>query len=269
MDIYRDYTTLDVLYKRGCEIADCGTFYPLTVRDYYRFQKRLNMYFTYSIQHLDSVFPDFKGKPLLQTLKLNTQMKAQPDNFGRVKDINQIVNEVMSEMCEALSLLTKTEVFYKEEKFLGFIKEGNEVIKKLEVNEDNFPFVMKVVALSNMIYQPNYYDDPEYARVIEKARKAHNKNPIDFEEMVMYVKNLGKLTYEEVMEETIFQLKCDFSCLRQEHEYRTAQTFRVVCDDKSLDIPLEKGGFIEKLFDRSDSYLFTTLGAVGLTNNNE
>lgn len=266
MDIYRDYTTFDVMYKQGCTIKNCGTFYPLTVRDYYKFAKRYNMYFTYDTRHLNRMYPDMKGKPLLQTLLLNVVQKCQPDDFGNQKDIEEAQEEVIKELCDALSILTKTKIEYIEDGV--FSNRGMSLDNPVIVTDDNYAFVMKVVALSNLIYQPNYYEDPEYERIMNKARIAHNKNPIDFEEMVAYVKNLGKLSYEQIMDETVFQIKCDYYCLHQEKEYETAMLFKTVSDDKSLNVKLETP-FIEQLYDKSDSNLLTTLGALGLDNGRE
>ena len=63
--------------------------------------------------------------------------------------------------------------------------------------------------------------------------QAARLNPISFEEMVAYVKNLGKITYQEVMEENVLQLHCDYSCLQKEEDYRTAMNFRLVADKKT------------------------------------
>ena len=87
--------------------------------------------------------------------------------------------------------------------------------------------------------------------------------------MVAYVKNLGKITYQEVMEENVLQLHCDYSCLQKEEDYRTAMNFRLVADKKtSQQLAKEKltSKFIDSLYDNSDSYLLTDLGKLGFVN---
>lgn len=266
MVIYRDYTTFDVMLGQPCIIDNCGAFYPIKVKDYYMFYKRYNRYFTYTKKHLDRALPNIEGVPLStlqKTMIFNSRILQTPDDFGNALEPQEALLEVIKDLEKAFSIVTKEEITL--DKTGAFINESGTV----NINDKNFDFVLKVVALQNLIYQPNYYEDPEYERVIEKARIAHNPNPISFEEMVAYVKNLGKITYQEVMEENVLQLHCDYSCLQKEEDYRTAMNFRLVADKKtSQQLAKEKltSKFIDSLYDNSDSYLLTDLGKLGFVN---
>lgn len=258
MDIYRDYSTLDVLYDEPCHIQGCGNIYPIKVRDYIKFQKKYNSYFVYSKQHLDSFIPDeiYEGS-LRKIITINMSKKCQPDTFGRVLSEQDSIMECVKELEEAFSIVTKDKIIYNN----GMFSNKDRTVK---IDDSNFDYVSKVIVQSNLIYQPNFYKDPEYARVMEKARKAHNKSPISFEEMICFIKNLGKISYEDIMNENVFQLNCDFQALAQAENFRTMMNFKLVSSDKSLNNVRLTCQFVDKLYDNSDNHLLTTLGALGI-----
>lgn len=255
MDIYRDYTTLDVMYDLPCNIQNCGLIYPIKIRDYIKFLKGYNLYFTYTPKYLKALVPDeIKQGGLSKTILLMYGQKSQPDEFSKSKSENEILLEIVNELEEVFSIITKQNITYNNGSFTG---------KDVIINDKNFDFVKKVVALSNVIYQPNYYEDKEFAKVMEKARKAHNKGGISFDEMIAYVKNNGKLTYEEVMNQNVLQFYADYNCQANNENYRTMMTFGCVSDDKSIKKTKLTPAFMNKLFENSDSSLLITLGDLG------
>lgn len=264
MDIYRNYSTLDVLYDKPCHIQGCGKIYPIKVRDFIDFQKIYNSYFIYTKQHLDSFIPDeVQTGTLRKTMAINMARKCQPDTFGRVLSEQDAIMECVKELEEAFSIVTRKEMKYSNGTFSNRHKETtlDEIVK---IDDSNFDYVSKVIVQSNLINQLKYYKDPAYTMVMEKARKAHNKNPISFEEMICYIKTLNKISYEEVMTQNVLQLNCDFQALAQAENYRTMMNFRLVSSDKSLLNAKLTCPFIDKLYDNSDNHLLTTLGALGV-----
>ena len=264
MDIYRSYSTLDVLYDRPCYIQNCGNIYPIKVKDFIDFQKRYNSYFVYTKEHLDSLIPDEERRgSLSKTMAINMAIKIQPDTFGRVLSQEDSIMECIRELESAFSIVTRKEIKYNNGIFSNTHKEINsdEIVV---IDDSNFDYVSKVIVQSNLIYQIKYYTDPAYAMVMEKARKAHNKNPISFEEMICYIKTLNKISYEEIMNENVLQLNCDFQALAQLENYRTMMNFRLVSSDKSLSNVKLASPFVDKLYDNSDNHLITSLGDLGI-----
>ena len=264
MDIYRSYNTLDVIYDRPCNIEGCGKIYPIKVKDFIDFQKTYNLYFVYTKEHLDSFISDETRKgSLSKTMAINMASKLQPDIFGKALSEQDAIMECIKELEEAFSIVARKEIKYNNGVFSNKNKEINsdEIIK---IDDSNFDYVSKVIVQSNLIYQIKYYKDAEYSRIMEKARKAHNKNPISFEEMIAYVKTMNKLSYEDIMNENVLQLNCDFQALAQEENYRTMMNFRLVSSDKSLaDVKLACQ-FVDRLYDNSDNHLITSLGDLGI-----
>ena len=258
MDIYRDYTTLDVLYDRPCHIQGCGEIYPIKVKDFIDFQKKYNSYFVYTKQHLDSFIPDDMCKgSLKKTITINMARKCQPNEFGRVLSEQDAIMECVMELEEAFSIVARKEIKYNNGTF-------SDKDMSVKIDDSNFDYVSKVIVQSNLIYQLKYYKDPEYARIMEKARKAHNKNPISFEEMICYIKTLNKISYEEIMNENVLQLNCDFQALAQAENYRTMMNLKLVSSDKPLNNARLTCPFVDKLYDNSDNHLITSLGDLGI-----
>lgn len=261
MDIYRNYSTTDVMYDLPCEINKCGKIYPIKVRDYIKFLKGYGVYFTYNPKYLKAIVPDEIAKGSLQkTIVLGYTIKTNSkSHFEKQKDNEEICNEIVNELTEAFEIITRTKITLDQH--TGEFKGKNVVI-----NDKNFDFVKKVVAMSNLIYQPNYYEDLEFAEIMNRAREAHNRGSISFEEMIAYVKNASKLTYEEIMNENVFQMNCDYRCNVAFEDYRTAMNFRCVNDEKSLRKIKLSPAFINSLYADSDKNLLTSLETLGFTN---
>lgn len=262
MDIYRDYTTLDVIANKPCYIEKCGYIYPIKVKDYVIFQKKHNLFFTYTPTYLKALVPDEITKSSLQkTIILSSRVKQQEYfEFGKSKSNEEILLEILNDLCNAFSIVTQKEIKYLNGEF-------TDISREVTINDKNFNFVKKVVALSNMIYQPTYYKNEEYARIMEKAKKAHSKGGIGLDEMIAYVKNNGNLTYDEILNQNVFQLNCDYYCQSTKEWYRTAMNFRCVSTDKSLSNVKLTPSFINKMFDTSDNHLFKTIEELGFIDN--
>lgn len=261
MDIYRDYTTTDVMYDLPCEVNNCGKIYPIKVKDYIKFLKGYGLYFMYTPKYLKALVPDEITKsPLQKTIVLVCQIKSNSnESFGKKKSQEDIVLEILNELTEAFSIVARTKITYDGDN-------GDFKGKDIVINGKNFDFVKKVVALSNLIYQPNYYEDNEFAQVMEKARQAHNKDSINFEEMIAYVKNATKTTYEEIMNENVFQLNCDYRCFITSEDYRTAMNFRCVSDEKALKKVKLSPSFVDSFYVDGDKRFLTSLESLGISN---
>ena len=260
MDIYRDYTTTDVMYDLPCEINNCGKIYPIKVKDFIKFLKGYGIYFTYTPKYLKALVSDEITKSSLQkTIVLSYLSKVNSnDKFKKEDNQEKVLLEVIEELKEVFSIVARTEITYNDNgEFRG---------KDIVINDKNFDFVKKVVALSNLIYQPVYYEDEEFAMIMNKARQAHSKDNISFEEMIAYVKNGCKISYDEVMNENVFQLNCDYKCFVACEEYRTAMNFRCVSDEKSLRKITLSPSFINSLYANGDKRLLTSLENLGFSN---
>ena len=257
MNIYMDYTSDDVLENLPCFVFGCGLIYPVLIKDYSKFLSKYGTYFMFSEEGLKSqlvnIECDKKQSYLDKVVLFNALIKCQPDVFGQVKiDSEKAINEVTNDLSSALSIVTKKQIKYNKinNTFSDENEEGN---KTVLINENNFSDVRKVIAMQNLIKEPLIYEDQEYAELMAEARRQKNKKnggSINLSEIIAYVKNYGKLRYEEVYNQNALQLYSDNRTMLQMENYRTTMAFNCVSTEFTNISLTER--FIDELFKPND-----------------
>ena len=253
MNIYKDYTVDDVLEDSPCFILGCGLIYPLRVKGYIKFITKYGIYFMFDEEGLDLQLTQMKDKQnkslLSKCIFFNAILKSQQDVFGQSNmDSEMAIKESIKDLENSLSIITKKQIKYSEENN-SFCDKDNTTI----INENNFADVRNVVAMQNLIKSPQLYEDQEYAELMAEARRQKNKKNggnITIAEMIAYVKNYGKLKYEDVYNQNILQLYSDYRTMTQMEYYRTLMNFRCVSDEVGNTSLAE--GFIDSLFKPQD-----------------
>lgn len=126
-------------------------------------------------------------------------------------------------------------------------------LNKVSINERNFTDVRNVIAMQNLIKEPIFYEDQEYAELMTEARRQKDKRnggSINLSEMIAYAKVYNKLKYEDIYEQNILQLYADNFCMGQFESYNTAMRFKTVSNDVP-DIHLVQA-FIDDLYKPND-----------------
>lgn len=257
MNIYMDYTSDDVLENSPCFVLGCGLIYPLLIKDYSKFLSKYGTYFMFGEEGIESqlinIESDSKQSYLDKVVFFNALIKCQPDVFGQVKmDSEKAINEVVNDLSSAFSIVTKKQIKYNKinNTFSDENEEGN---KTVLINENNFSDVRKVIAMQNLIKEPLIYEDQEYAELMAEARRQRNKKnggSINLSEIIAYVKNYGKLRYEEVYNQNALQLYSDYRVMSQMENYRTTMAFNCVSTEFT-NIGLTEQ-FIDELFKPND-----------------
>ena len=253
MNIYRDYTSDDVLEDSPCFILGCGLAYPLRVKGYIKFITKYGMYFMFSNEGLDLQLAQIKDSQerslLSKTIFFNVVLKSQKDVFGQSNmDSETAIKESFKDLENALSIVFKKQIKYNEIDNSFYDKD-----KSVVVNENNFADVRKVIAMQNLIKEPQIYEDPEYAELMYEARRQKNKKNggnVNISEMIAYVKNYGKLKYEDIYSQNILQLYSDYRTMTQMEYHRTIMNFKLVSSEVGNTSLAE--GFMDDLFKAQD-----------------
>ena len=254
MNIYRDYTSDDVLEDSPCFILGCGLVYPLKVKGYIKFITRYGMYFMFSEEGLNSQLIQMKDRQerslLSKTIFFNAIIKSQKDVFGQSNmDSETAIKESIKDLENALEIVFKKQQIKYNELENSFHDKDNSIV----VNENNFADIRKVIAMQNLIKEPQIYEDQEYAELMSEARRQKNKKSggnVNISEMIAYVKNYGKLKYEDVYNQNILQLYCDYRTMTQMEYHRTLMNFRCVSSEVGNTNLAEQ--FIDELFKPND-----------------
>lgn len=264
MVIYKDYTTDELLQDLPCFILGCGMIYPLKVKEYQSFLSKYGSLFMFDEESLNMILPKEMNKEnmtymskviLYNSLSLQTQSLEYGVEMGGEAFIKNCLNDLE----KAFSIVTKKQIKYNNENN-SFTDDSNSI----NINVDNFSDVRKVIAMQNLIKEPTMYEDAEYTQLIMEARRRKNKQNggnINISEMVTYVKNYGKVTYEEIFNENVLQLFADYRSMIQMEYYRTIMNFKLVSSEVGNTNLAE--GFIDDLYKKdTDEDLLTTTSEI-------
>ena len=225
MVIFRDYTTDELVMNLPCDIGNNVKIYPIAVKNYKKFNN-YTKYLVFSKKHLGIG----KDISLLQGL-LTTHIlqSCRSDNFANDESI-EIMNSVLSEFSDMLSLLTREEI-------KGHIV-GNGVFeffnedKSVVINEKNFDILRLVTLKMNMLREPKIYEREIDKKWEEKALLAKRKNMknIELGEILTIVRNVTHEKYEELIEMNTFQLYCDYFRIQHVVAHEDTRLYATVTD---------------------------------------
>lgn len=259
MDIYTyetnnkvvKYTSDDLLQGEPCYILGCGLIYPLKIKGYLKFLTDYGTYFMLSEEALNKQLPNLEGnRTVLDKIMIyNGLIKSQVDVFGKPKmDLEMAMKEILTELENAFSIVSRKQIKYNETEN-SFSDDKRSIV----INHSNLNDVRKVIAMQNLIKEPIIYEDAEYAELMAEARRQKSKRSgggIGVSEIIAYVKNYGKLKYEDVYDQNVLQLYSDYHTMSQMESYRTVMNFKLVTSE-APDVSLAEQ-FIESLFRPED-----------------
>lgn len=105
-------------------------------------------------------------------------------------------------------------IVLKEEPRFDFEKNEFLLSNNRKINKNNYDEFRSIVMEQNLIMKEKIYKSKELEQWFEKAKKTkekENKNSnVDFEDIVSTIKNKTGCTYDELLNETYYQLITDF-----------------------------------------------------------
>lgn len=226
MEIFKDYTTSDVLFDEPYTHKSF-ILYPIKVKQYKEFMKYIN-YFLFSKKHYGI---DNKQNLFEYTITVNmARIKQQSSAEISTQDtILQVVNE----FTEAFTIICREPIYVDKDKLIeGEIEFINEK-RTININKGNFELIRKIVLKQNMITEPKIFEDEIEAQLAEKwmkAQRKNNKGVSGMGEIANLVSCYTGKSYEELYNQNVMQLYADYyRCINTEN-FKTTSLFRTVSD---------------------------------------
>lgn len=222
MDIFKNYTTDDLVINKPLEVDNLGTIYPILVKDYKKYAS-ISFYLTYSKKHFN--IP--KEEPLLFSLiSIMASFESQTKHIDFEKGFeNTILN-----LCNLFSIIFRKQINLSGSmgnKQCEFSSEDKTVV----INNSNFELLRKIVQKMTLLQEPKIYEreiDRKWHEKAVKAKTKNNKN-IDFGEIMLIVSQNMKWTLDYIYNElNIFQLYCYYSRICHIYDFETTRLFATV-----------------------------------------
>ncbi|MCA1025670.1 hypothetical protein LCM23_06170 [Cytobacillus kochii] len=103
-----------------------------------------------------------------------------------------------------------------------------------QITEDNFSFYRELILTMNCIKEEEINPNPEIQRAIERSKrvKAQESGNIDLGDIVSSVVAGSGITYDMILDFTVYQLYMTFHRIGQYQNYNTSTLFATVAGDK-------------------------------------
>ena len=181
----------------------------------------------YDYELIDFVKPFY----LEQSLDLNDEIRKNKVHFTYFYVLSQQDEKIMQELIKSLIFVYELDVEKNEDGTFKNIEEhilianvNDNLVLILKRNGEPFAFiddsnfnilsqvVLEMCRFDKPEPEPETKGDPELVEKMKKARKRHEekqakKNAVPFEELVRQVMYVRKLTYDEIKDWTIWQVK--------------------------------------------------------------
>ena len=205
MSIYKDYDIEDILLNLPCEI-DGINIYPVKVIEWKKFQKYAP-YLIMSREHYKLT----EEQPFIKTIVANMVSVYNNNQYPQEDFLKvQLINAVLKDFCDLLSMVTKEQIIYEESKELGccFVNHDKNII----IHEGNFDVIRQIICKQNILHEPIIYKSKlkeKWAKSVARGR-AKNSKSLSLAEIISIVREGLKISYDEINKLNIFQLYVDY-----------------------------------------------------------
>jgi hypothetical protein len=197
-------------------IEGIGNVYPIKLKDYDKYQECSKLLY---ISKNNFVECDI---PLLGLV------------FLSVEQLNLTEEQLITSFEELFSLVLKKEVKLKdsEDIFWFEILDNNKHKNTINnrINFNNYDILRSIIMKQNLIFEPKVYKNKivqEWANKVLEAR-AKSSEKITMEDFITTVKNFNGLTYDQIMEQTIYQIYADFYRISKIKKFDQSNLFATV-----------------------------------------
>ena len=226
MKIYKDYTTLNLLFNEPCNIDDKCTIYPISVKDYERFMG----YTKYLSLSKKQLMLGDKDNLLQTVILISVAEKTQGQlDLTNPKTIDSM-NDVLEDFCRMFSIITKKKIECKSSNNGGFYFVGEKTL----IDSNNYDDIREAIMKMTLLKEPKVFKNKEVEKWYYKAMKAsqRGKKEIDLDDIISIVVQDMKYTFEYVYNLNIFQLYVLYARINNSVSYETISKFRCVGDVK-------------------------------------
>ena len=200
--------TLKHIFAKPEFIEGIGNVYPIKLKNYDEFQECSNLLYISKSNFKECDIP------LLGLIFMSAEQLG-------VKEQDLIIS---FEKLFSLVLRTPVKLKSNEEMFWFEVDETS------NINFYNYDVICSTIMKQNLLFAPKIYKDPLVQEWANKVLESRSKNSvkITIEDFITTVKNFGGLTYEQIMEQTIYQLYSDFYRIGKMKEYEKSCLFATV-----------------------------------------
>jgi hypothetical protein len=199
-------------YIEGVDKDNPIILYPIKLKDHDKFEECSELLYL-SKNHFAEV-----DMPLLSLL------------FMAREQLKLTIEELIEKLSKLFSLVTqKTVNFISSDQIEGFIVDNTNII-----STHNYDEIRKIIMKQNLMFDQKVYKDPlvqEWANKVLLSRQKKNAK-ITLEDMITTVKSYQGITYQQIMEQTIYQLYADFYRIGQIMQFEQASLFSTVSMEK-------------------------------------
>lgn len=232
MEIFKNYTTSDVLFDLPYEEKDRLKLYPIKVRDYNKFEPLTSMYLLFSKRHyqLDNdtnLFEYVIGVNLARHKKENENKKIELRN-------DELLMLVIDELESLFSLICREEITYdkkalNEKGTIDFINKD----KSIRIHKNNFEKVRQIVLKQNALREPKIFEnklEESLGKKYMKALKNKNKGEVISElgDIANFVSCFTGKSYDMLYQQNVMQLQVDFCRCVSLNNHRTKTLYATV-----------------------------------------
>lgn len=250
----------DSLFNKPTEYKDIATLYPITVNEFEEFNEEYANFILINHSYLDIPTSEnlltaliimtayqkqsakekediteggkFASRLIMDPLKrMQMQKEEQKKKEEGIKEgiklKPEFVVESLNKFAQMLSFLMRTKVTPSESD-IGFDiwNEDNTSYKSI-YNED-FMVIREVVLTQNALVEPVKYHDKIVDEWMQKARNARRRKDINFNDLIITVKNSTNLKYEEIAEMNMIQFYSDYRWVNHKNDYDASILFKTV-----------------------------------------
>lgn len=213
-NIYKDYGYENILLDMPCECNGVGV-YPIKVKDWNKFGRYIK-YFILSRQHYGIKDENSLLEVVFVSSVLEKNNGKPPQNQ---EEDNELSNLVIQEMCEAFSIITRTNnVSFTYSNGYNFILDNGK-----KIDDSNFEDIRRIILSQNILFEPIIYESEFQQKWAEKVRRGKMKKNkgIGIEEIINIVRCSLGISYKEISDMNMFQLYCDYRRVSNTKEFDT------------------------------------------------
>jgi len=203
---------LKYIFAQPEYIEGIGEIYPIKLKDYDEFSK-VSQPLYISKNHFETT-----EYPLLALIFMGVQYLG----------IN--IEQLKENFITLFSLVTHKEVkFISEEKYEGFL-----VDKSKFISSHNYDKLREVIMKQNLMFEQKVFKNKlvqDWANKVIEA-KSKNSTKISMEDIITTVSVYKGISYEQILEYTIYQIYADFYRIRKIKQYDTDTLFATVSSEK-------------------------------------
>ena len=244
MDLYKGYTTKDLLLDKPCNLAGICTIYPIKVveqDEFYKYAKYLILGREHL--HLPNEITLLDGIILIYTKAYEEVLKDKEKAFERTKE----------ELSKLFTMICHIDISCDiDEMGLYFHDKDDEI----QISGENFDTIRLVVMRMNLLREPKYFEDEYTQKWYNKAliarEKARGKQP-EMDDILLTISVEMKISFEEMLNLNIFQLYAYFYRIVHVKNYEASIIFKAVGSKVNVDF---SDCIIEDLYKIDDSDLY-------------